>query len=156
MALKAMRRKASDNEYLHRDFHGALSAGIEYLHVHYGAEAVREYLREFTRHYFAPLKRDLRRRGLAALKGYFEALYAREKARVTIRFTPDELEIAVAACPAVTHMRRQGYPVARLFHETTRTVNEALCEGTPFRAELKDYDPETGRGIQRFYRKGRA
>ncbi len=41
----------------------------------------------------------------------------------------DELRIEVEACPAVTHMRKQGYPVARLFHDTTRTVNEAICHG---------------------------
>ena len=28
---------------VHKDFHGALSRGIEYLHEHYGADAVREY-----------------------------------------------------------------------------------------------------------------
>ncbi len=48
MARQVMRREASDNEYLHRDFHGALSAAIEYLDRRYGEEAVRSYLREFT------------------------------------------------------------------------------------------------------------
>ena len=72
-----------------------------------------------------------------------------------LRLAPDmdgeeRLVIRVPACPAVRHMRRQGYPVARLFHETTRTVNEALCEGTPFCAELAEYDPETGRSVQIF------
>ena len=41
MAKEVMRRQASDNPYLHRDFHGALSAGIEYLDRHYGEDAVR-------------------------------------------------------------------------------------------------------------------
>lgn len=61
--------------------------------------------------------------------------------------------LKVKACPAVMHMRENGYPVARLFHETTKTVNEALCEGTPFEAELAEYDEETGRSVQRFYRR---
>ena len=62
-----MTRSASDNAYLHKDFHGALSGGIEYLHSRYGDEAVREYLRQFTLSYFAPLRRQLQQRGLAAL-----------------------------------------------------------------------------------------
>ncbi|MFH0796159.1 MAG: hypothetical protein V2A65_03775 [Candidatus Omnitrophota bacterium] len=36
MTKETMSRKASDNIYLHKDFHGALSAGIEYLDRHYG------------------------------------------------------------------------------------------------------------------------
>jgi len=150
-----MSRKASDNEYLHKDFHGALSAGIEYLHTHYGEEAVRDYLREFTRKYYAPLKRAIRQRGLAALKAHFETMYTRERARFRVHLTRDELVISVSACPAITHMKSHGYPVARLFHETTRTVNETLCEGTPFQAELTEYDLETGRSVQRFFRRPR-
>ena len=58
----------------------------------------------------------------------------------------------VEACPAVTHLRKNGYPVAELFFETTRTVNETICEGTHFAAELLNYNPKTGSGIQRFTR----
>jgi len=65
----------------------------------------------------------------------------------------DSLWIRVTACPAVTHLRERGYPVARLFRETTRTVNEAICEGTPYAAELIEYDEATGRSVQRFFRR---
>ena len=50
-------------------------------------------------------------------------------------------------------MRQNGYSVARLFSETTRTINEAICEGTPFAAELLEYDQETGRSLVRFYKR---
>jgi hypothetical protein len=154
MAKQVMRREASDNVYLHKDFHGALSAGIEYLHDHYGEDAVREYLRRFTNSFYAPLKQELSKRGLIALKEHFERLYQTEGGEVQIAFSPDELTVEVAACPAVTHMREHGYQVARLFSETTRTVNEALCEGTAFAAELAQYDEQSGRSVQRFYRRG--
>ena len=32
------------------------------------------------------------------------------------------------------------------------TVNQAICHETAFAAELTEYDDETGRSIQRFYR----
>ena len=153
MTRRIMHRKASDNEYLHQDFHGALSAGIEYLHVNHGPKAVRDYLRGFTLKYYAPLRRDIERRGLAALKRHFIAMYKKERAAFTVRMTPDELVVTVDACPAVTHMKAHGYPVARLFHETTRTVNDALCEGTPYAAELVRYDAATGASVQRFFRR---
>ena len=71
---------------------------------------------------------------------------------MAFELSPDELVITVRQCPAVAHMRRHGYPVSELWPETTRTVNEALCEGTDFAAELIDYDPQSGGGIQRFHR----
>jgi hypothetical protein len=153
MPKEVIHRTASDNKYLHKDFHGALSVGLDYLQRHYGDESVREYLRQFARTFYAPLTDALGRRGLVALAEHFEKVYADESARVRISLSDDELRIDVEACPAVTHMREHGYPVAPLFHETTRTVNEAICEGTPFAAELLDYDPATGRGTQRFFRR---
>ena len=154
MAKEIMDRRASDNEYLHKDFHGALSAGIEYLHEYYGADAVRDYLRRFTITYYSPLVERLKNEGLSALKEHFEKMYEIEGGEIEISFSEDELIISVKACPAVMHMRSQCYPVARLFHETTGTVNEAICEGTPFAAELIEYDEKTGRSVQRFYRRG--
>ena len=151
--MERMERRASDNEYLHKDFHGALSTGIEYLHTHFGEDAVRDYLRQFTVTYYAPLIAELRREGLPALKRYFEEMYAVEGGEVDIMLSDDELVLTVDACPAVKHMRENCYIVARLFRETTKTVNEALCAGTPFAAELVEYDDATGRSIQRFYRR---
>ncbi len=152
MAKEVMRRRASDNVYLHKDFHGALSAGIEYLHRRYGEEAVRAYLRQFTRSYYAPLMQDIQARGLRALKEHLEQVYQREGVAPDTILSDDELLVKVDSCPAVAHMRSRGYPVAQLFYETTRTVNEALCEGSPFRAELLQYDPQTGRTAMRFRR----
>lgn len=153
MAKEVMERRASDNVYLHKDFHGALSAGIQYLDEHHGEEAVREYLRQFTTAFYSPLIADLKERGLVALKEHFEKVYETEGGDAQMTLTDDELLIEVAACPAVVHMREHDYAVAGLWHETTRTVNEALCEGTPFAAELLEYDEETGRSRQRFYRR---
>ena len=153
MAKEIMRRKAADNAYLHKDFHGALSAGIQFIHDTYGAEAVRQYLRQFVTAFYAPLKADIKRRGLAALKDYFEAMYSAEGGVIHLTCSDDELRLEVEACPAVTHMRQHGYKVAELFYETTKTVNEALCDGTPFAAEWVQYDDANGHSIQRFYRR---
>jgi hypothetical protein len=153
MPKEVMTRQAADNVYLHKDFHGALSRGIDYLHQQFGAEAVREYLWQFATAYYAPLKEDLRRRGLVAIQEHLERVYRTEGAAIQCTRTADELRVEVAACPAVMHLRSQNVPVAELFHETTRTVNAAICDGTPFAAELVAYDPATGRGIQRFYRR---
>ena len=153
MTKEIMERRASDNEYLHKDFHGALSTGIAFLDDRYGAEAVREYLRQFTIAFYAPLIARFKEEGLLALKEHFENLYEIEGGEIEMTLSENELVIRVTSCPAVKHMRERFYPVARLFHETTRTVNEALCSGTPFSAQLIEYDDETGRSVQRFSRR---
>ena len=144
MTRRRITRKASDNRYLHQDFHGALSNAIEYLHRRYGPDAVREYLRQFTRNFYAPLRQSIRSRGLVALKNHYENVYRSEGETIHINLADDMLTIEVDRSPAVMHMREHGYAVAELFHETVRTVNEALCENTPYDSELRNYDPKTG------------
>ena len=148
-----MTRQASDNDYLHKDFHGALNQALIYLERNFGAGAVREYLRQFAQAFYAPLTRELKDRGLAALKAHLERLYRTEGAEFTIVFSADELVLRVAACPAVGHIRKLGLAVSPHFAETTRTVNAAICEGTPFAFELLEYDPESGRRVERYSRR---
>ncbi len=148
-----MLRTAADNPYLHKDFHAALSTALIYLEERYGADAVRAYLRQFATAFYGPLKQDILQRGLPALQEHFARIYQIEGGDVTFELTDDALTIHVAACPAVMHMRQHDRPVAPLFYETTRTVNEAICEGTPFRAELLAYDDRTGRSTVRFSRR---
>jgi hypothetical protein len=153
MPKQTMHRTASDNVYFHQDFHGALSASIDYLQDTYGEEAVRQYLRQFANAYYAPLTASVNGRGLVAIEEHFRKIYDLEGGTVRFDLSENELRIEVDACPAVSHMRRQGYPVARLYRETTDTVNQAICDGTPFASELVEYEEETGRSVQRFYRR---
>lgn len=155
MTIETMTRRASDNEYLHKDFHGALSAGVEYLDRTFGEESVRSYLRGFALSFYAPVREALWSRGLVALKEHFEGIYEIEQSAIRMEISEDELVMHVEACPAVTHMRERGYAVARLFGETDAAVNAALCEGTPFAYEMLEYDPQIGRSRQRFYRRPR-
>lgn len=155
MPKDVIERKASDNEYMHKDFHGALSMGLDYIAEHYGEDAVREYLWGFGISFYAPLKKALAERGLVALEEHFAKIYNDESADFKITLSDDELLVEVAACPAVMHMREQSYKVSPLFIETTKTVNEAICDGTPFAAELTAYDEQTGKSKQRFYRRSK-
>jgi len=150
---ETMTRKAADNVYLHKDFHGALSTGIDYLDRTYGGEAVRDYLRRFTLAFYVPLIEEIRTRGLIALEEHFRGIYEQEGGQIRISRTEDEMILEIQACPAVMHMRGHGYHIATRWIETERTVNAALCEGTLFTAELLEYDEQTGRSVQRFTRR---
>lgn len=154
MSKLIMHRKAADNVYLHKDFHNALNIGLEYVRKHFGNKAVRDYLRQFAKSFFAPLKRQMKRRGLAPLKNHLKRIYKIEGGKIRISGSKDELRLETEFCPAVRHIRnKMGFPVSPLFIETERAVYSAICEGTPFSYELVKYDPKTGKSVQRFCRK---
>ncbi len=153
MPKQVMERRASDNEYLHRDFHGALSNALIYLQQRFGPEAVREYLRQFARNYYAPLREEIGERGLEAMADRLRQVYEDEGADVCLEIDEDGLIVEVEACPAVTHMREHGYEVAPMWRETIRSVNEGICEGTAWEFELLAYDDETGASRGRFSRR---
>jgi hypothetical protein len=150
---EVMNRRAADNAYLHKDFHAALSTALIYLEATYGADAVREYLRQFAAAFYGGLKKDVQQRGLIALQEHYAHIYEIEQGDVSFDLRSDALTMQVAACPAVMHMRTNGRPVSPLFYETTKTVNETICDGTPFQAELVAYDEQTGRSTVRFSRR---
>lgn len=148
-----MTRNASDNVYLHRDFHGALSIALGYLAQRHGASGVNDFIRRFANAYYAPLKSEIRARGLVALKEHFERIYALEGGEIEISLSADELVLVVIACPVVSYLRGNGYHVPAHFIETERSLNAALCEDTAFSYELMEYDRDTGRSVQRFRRR---
>ncbi len=156
MSIETMRRQASDNVYLHQDFHGALSTGIDYLHRRYGSTAVREYLHAFADRYYAPVARELAERGLDALRDFFAAEYAREGGSVSFTEEPNALMMEIAACPVRTFLRKGGFTVAEMFTETDFAVWRAVCAGTLYAMEVLDYDANEGRARVRFVRRGPA
>ena len=111
MGKRFMERKAADNKYLHRDFHKSLDLGLAYLGARYGDNGVKQYLREFTAAYYAPLISMIRLNGLKELAAHIRTIYALEEASETLRLTLDEqsLSVRVEKCPAVEHFKTIGY-----------------------------------------------
>ena len=154
MPKEVMRRTSLDNKYVPKFFHGEFSAQLEYIAGRYGHEGVRRYLRQFTQSFHAPLIDDLRKRGLIALKEYFEEIYRSEEADLDAALHDDaELVVKVRECPAVRYMKEHNLPIYQMYYETAKTVGEALCEDTPYASELAEYDSNTGRSVQRFCRR---
>lgn len=154
MPKEVMDRNAADNEYLHPDFHGALSAGLVYVKDNFGEEAVREYIKRFTVKFHAKLIDKIKTKGISALKEHYTDLYKTEKGEVTFEENGDELIMKVPECPAVIHMRKQNYTVADCWVETEKTYNAALCAGSKYSYEMIEYNNDTGASTQRFFVKG--
>ena len=153
MAKEVMDRKASDNEYLHKDFHISMNVGLEFVRENYGRDGVVEYLKTFSSHYYAPLTQGLKEQGLSVLRDYFQKIYEIEKADCKIEYSEDLMTVAIHECPALKHFKKMKVTPSSLYILTTLTVYETICEGTPFAFECLEYNCATGKSVLKFFRR---
>jgi len=136
---------------VHKDFHGALSFGMQFLEAQYGEEALRAFFQGLANTVYKPLADDLRARGLEALREHWQRVFSLEEGEFELQMEGETLRLSVHACPALCHMRAHGYAVAEHFCEHTRLVNEAVCRAAGYAASV-EYDQSAGRCLQRFWR----
>ena len=147
-----MDRKASDNEYFHRDFHSSMNMGIHYVGENYGLEAVREYLTQYTNNVYKTVMADMQVCGLAALEDKIKDTYEKEKASEVLKteMTADALYVTVSECPAVKHLHSTGRDVSPWYRYTTEVVMEVLAASAGFAFVMDSYDEATGAASYHF------
>jgi len=151
--IKVLDRRASDSEYLHKDFHGAMCYAVKYLDEKCGPDATRAYLRQVGRTFFAPLSERLARDGLRALAEHWRKVFALEGGEIELSHDGGVLVLTVRKCPAVAHLKAIGKLYTERFCETTVAVNEAICERAGYACSCR-YEPGAGRCVQRFWKAG--
>lgn len=137
---------------VHKDFHGALSYGIQFVEERYGLDGVGDYLKKLADGVYKPLCDDLRTRGLDALRDHWTTVFDLEQGDYEMQTEGDTLVLTVRRCPAITHMREHEYAVADHYCEHTRLLNEAICASAGYASSV-DYDQNVGTCVQRFWRK---
>lgn len=155
MSRKVLEGKASEQEYLHKDFHGALSFAVDYVEERFGRDGLNEFLERVARNVYRPLIESVRSQGLQALAEHWEDTFATESAEYAVERQEDTLSVTVSRCPAIAHMAERGYRVARHFCETTRIVNETIARLAGCESEV-EYDQQKGACVQRFRKGGSA
>ncbi len=148
---KVLDCKASEHEYLHKDFHGALCYAIKYLDDTYDHQATREYLTQVGRTYFAPLSRKLQNAGLSALEKHWREIFNREGGRFELNYEGGQLVLRVHECPAIAHLKKIGQLFTDRYCQTTVVVNKTICAEAGFECSC-DYEPGEGRCVQKFWK----
>ena len=139
---------------LHKDFHGALSFSVRYLRERYGEKELRLYLKQVARNVYGPLVARVRKGGLKALRDHWRRVFTVEGGKFRQTLRGDTLVLEVKECPAIAHMRKNGYEVDRSFCLTTAVVNEEICRRAGLGFEV-EYDTVHGRCVQKFHRRAR-
>ncbi|MBQ9843796.1 MAG: hypothetical protein IJO31_06545 [Oscillospiraceae bacterium] len=155
MAKHIMDVRASDNKYLHRDFHMSGDCGLRYVGENYGDNGVKEYLRTFATAYYKPLIEDFKARGLVALMEQQQKLYETEEMPEAFHaeLSDNDLVVTVDRCPAITYFRKQDYAPSPWYIELTRTVNETIADLCDLGFSLISYDEQTGAAKYRYFRR---
>ena len=149
--LRILDCKATDHQYLHKDFHGALCYGIKYLDDRFGPEATAEYLRQLGRNCYAPLIEQLKSEGLGALEGHWRELFTKEGGKFTLEYENGVLVLTVHECPAISHLKNINQLYTPRYCETTVVVNETVCSEAGYKCSCQ-YEPGAGRCVQKFWK----
>lgn len=152
-SIKTIERKASDNKYLHKDFHIALNLLMTYLYEHFGKDALINYLKQYARAYYKPLNQELKSGNKEVLAAYFKEIYQKEEWPVSVIVHENSIEVTQDACPAISHIVGKGGKPCPYYSETYSTVYTTICENTPFEYVLEYFNDETGACKQKFNRK---
>ena len=147
-----LEHNSSDNQYLHKDFHGALCYAIKYLDQTYGQDAAAECLQQVGREVFSALSSALKKDGPIAIERHFKHIFELEGGNAKFECKNDQLTIEVLKCPAIAHLQSTGQLFTNRYCETTVNVNKAVCAvaGYEFSCE---YIPGGGKCIQKFWKK---
>ncbi|HOE10051.1 MAG TPA: hypothetical protein PLQ35_06430 [bacterium] len=138
---------------VHKDFHGTLSLGLDFLQKNYGAEGTREFLTGLAETVYAPLVEEIKKRGLDALREHWENIFSLEEGEIALRIEDNVLILEVHKCPALHHIKEHGYTTSSNFCEHTRITNEGICHAAGYECSV-EYDQDRGRCVQRFWRVG--
>ncbi len=149
--MKVMERSACDNEYLHRDFHGALAYAISYLEGRYGEQGIREYLEQTAQNAYLPLIEAVKKDGLAAIESHYRKIFDIEGGKVEFVKEGNYLTLTVIECPALCHLKKSGQLYSDKFCMTTVVVNETVCRLAGIETDCQ-YNTEKGCCVQRFWR----
>ena len=141
-----MERKASDNKYLHKDFHVTADIGITYVGENYGDAAVKDYLKQYALSFYKPLAEEVKNKGLKPLEENFINVYTKEEwtEYLHTELTENELRVKIDKCPAVIFMKSTGHTPSKWYKETTYTVYRTLADMCGLDFKVGYYNEEDG------------
>ena len=133
--------KREGKKYLHRDFHLLGDNALKYCGDKYGADAVRTFLTDYTKAFYAPLIARIRLEGLSALEQWIQKLYETEEASQVLHcsLSNRELLVTVDSSPVISYMASLNQQPSEYYIEQTKTLYQTLAEECGFTFTLHEY-----------------
>lgn len=143
--------KADDNKYLHRDFHVSGDMAIKYCAEKFGEQEAINFLTTYVKNYYSPVIKDIKNRGLIAIKEWIERVYEKEEAShlLHISINGDTLTVNIDKSPVIEFMKSINIEPSKYYIEQTRTLYKAIADECGYGFSL-DYYEDDGKTQFRF------
>ncbi len=126
-----------ENNELHRDFHGTTNTTLNYIADHYGVDALKMILRKTGHDVYKSIREKLEKGDASELIEHLNWFFYRERGKYQLTVSENEIVFEVFECPAIRHLRKLGLEPSPHVCLQTSEVNAGMCEGTPWRSDVK-------------------
>jgi hypothetical protein len=110
------------------DFYFAINATFRFILQRLGMEGLRRYWSDLGARYFVPVSEKWQREGLPGVAAYWRAFFAAEPgAKVEVNEVSDKVQLEVAVCPAIAHLRAHGREIVPCFCQHCYFLSEAIA-----------------------------
>lgn len=137
-----------ENNELHLDFHGTTNTTLNYIAEKFGVDALKMLLRKTGRDVYRSIREKLAAGDASELVEHLNWFFYREKGKYQLTVSGNEITLEVFECPAIRHLKKLGLEVSEFACLQTSEVNAGMCEGTPWKSEVRVLEP--GHCIQTF------
>ena len=137
-----------ENNELHLDFHGTTNTTLNYIAEKFGVDALKMILRKTGRDVYRSIREKLAAGDASELVEHLNWFFYREKGKYQLTVSGNEITLEVFECPAIRHLKKLGLEVSEFACLQTSEVNAGMCEGTPWKSEVRVLEP--GHCIQTF------
>jgi len=130
-----------DTGEVHKNFHAATNATIDYVVNNFGESALTEILQSMGTEVYKSIHTKLKNGDASELIEHIKYYMDREQGKYQINVTETSIVLEVAKCPAVQHIIKSGLPLSPYFCQQTIAVNDALCAGTDWTTKTEVFEP---------------
>ncbi len=125
---------------IHLDFHRTTNGTIAYLRERYGLKMVDEVMRRTAQNVYAAIRKDLMAGNPEHLVEHWIYYLEREGGDFTVERHANTIRLIVHRCPGADYLKQNGISIDEAYRRQTTILNDALCEGTPFKIETEVLD----------------
>lgn len=136
---------------IHKDFHGALSAGFQFLDERYEKKILKEYLIQVAENLYKGLINKIKRNGIVELERYWKEIFTEEGGEFKIKRDKNKIILEVEKCPAISHMKEKKYSIHNDFCLQCKVINEVIAEKTGYIFKI-EYDVKKGKCRQEIFK----
>lgn len=110
------------------DFYFAINATFRFLLDRLGRSGLHRFWQDLGGDYFRPVSERWRQEGLSAIAGYWRDFFAAEPGgEVKVHQTGGSVELEVARCPAIAHLRSGQREIVPEYCQHCYFVSEAMA-----------------------------